>query len=237
MGSPESTTHEARVKLKAYTSLDALYMSIFQEAFSENDDDDNAMVRSVLSTVVLATNPLSQAAISTLTALHSNHVHRLLKLIQSLLILPQDPNEPVQPFHKSFPDFVTDHTRCIDMQFYVPPHYHLKLALNCLKVMGKLLRKNMCSIPDYALNSKVEGLPEKIKASGIPGALEYACRSWYKHLIVAKDQTIDVVSELHHFLEGKFLSWLEVLSVLGAVGDAVHGLKATIKWLNEVSSK
>ena len=237
MGSPESTTHEARVKLKAYTSLDALYMSIFQEAFSENDDDDNAMVRSVLSTVVLATNPLSQAAISTLTALHSNHVHRLLKLIQSLLILPQDPNDPVQPFHKSFPDFVTDHTRCIDMQFYVPPHYHLKLALNCLKVMGKLLKKNMCSIPDYALNSKVEGLPEKIKASGIPGALEYACRSWYKHLIVAKDQTIDVVSELHHFLEGKFLSWLEVLSVLGAVGDAVHGLKVTIKWLNEVSSK
>ena len=234
MGSPECTTHEARVKLKAYTSLDSLYISIFQEAFSENDEDDNTMVRSVLSTVVLAKNPLSQAAISTLTGLDLNQIQCLLGLIQSLLILPQDPNDPVQPFHKSFPDFVTDHTRCIDMQFYVPPHYHLNLAFNCLKVMGKLLRKNMCSIPDYALNSKVEGLPDKIKASGIPGALEYACRSWYKHLIVAKDQAVDVVSTLHHFLEGKFIFWLEVLSVLGAVGDAVYALTATTKWLNEV---
>jgi len=237
MRSPESTAHEARVRLKAYTNLDTLYMSIFQEAFFENDDDDDAMVRSVLSTVVLAANPLSQAAIITLTALHSNHVQRLLKLIQSLLILPQDPNDPVQPFHKSFPDFITDPTRCVSTQFYVPPHYHLKLALNCLEVMDKLLRKNMCSIPDYALNSKVEDLPEKIKDSGIPGALEYACRSWYKHLMVEKDQAVDVVSALHHFLERKFLSWLEVLSVLGALGDAVHALIATTQWLNEVCYK
>ena len=237
MGSPESTAHEARVRLRAYTSLDSLYISIFQEAFHENDDDDDAMVRSVLSTVVLAANPLSQAAITTLTGLHSNHVQCLLGLIQSLLILPHDPNDPVQPFHKSFPDFITDPTRCIDTRFHIPPNYHLKLALNCLELMGKLLKRNMCSIPDYALNSKVEGLPERIKDSGIPGALEYACRSWYKHLILSKDWTADVVTKLHHFMEEKFLFWLEVLSVLGAVGDGVHALIKTTKWLNEVCSK
>ena len=95
----------------------------------------------------------------------------------------------------------------------------------------------MCLIPDYALNSKVENLQEKIKESGIPGALEYACRSWYKHLIVVHDHAVDVISVLHQFLEEKFLFWLEVLSVLGAVGDAVHALIATTKWLNEVCSK
>jgi len=237
MGSPESTAHEARVKLKAYTSLDSLYISIFQEAFFENDPDENAMVRSVLSIVVLAANPLSQAAITTLTCLDSNQVQSILGLTQSLLILPEDPNDPVQPFHKSFPDFITDPTRCVDTQFYIPSHYHLNLALNCLNVMGRLLKKNMCSIPDYALNSQVEGLPEKIRDGGIPGALEYACRSWYKHLTVVQDQAVDVVSALHHFLEGKFLFWLEVLSVLGAVGDAVHALITTTKWLNEVCSK
>jgi len=115
MQSPESTAHEARVKLKAsYTSLDSLYMSIFQAAFSENDANDDAMVRSVLSTVVLAANPLSQPAITILTGLRSGHVQRLLKLIQSLLIVSKDPNDPVQPFHKSFPDFITDPTRCVD---------------------------------------------------------------------------------------------------------------------------
>ena len=237
MGSPECTTHEARVKLKTYTSLDNLYMSIFQEAFLENDDDDNAMVRSVLSTVVLAANPLSQSAITALTGLHSNHVQCLLGLIQSLLIIPEDPNDPVQPFHKSLPDFITDPSRCVDTRFHVPPHYHLNLALNCLEIMVKLLKRNMCCIPDYALNSEVKDLPEKIKAGGIPGALEYACRSWYKHLIVAKDKTADMVTTLHHFLEGKFLFWLEVLSVLGAVGDALHALIKTTEWLNEVCLK
>ena len=238
MQSPEITTHEARVRLKAsYTSLDSLYMSIFQAAFIDNDPDDDAMVCSVLSTVVLAANPLSQPSITTLTGLRSTQVQRLLESIQSLLILPKDPNDPVQPFHKSFPDFITDPARCVNTRFYVPPNYHLKLALNCLKVMGKLLKRNMCSIPDYALNSKVEDLPEKIKESGIPGALEYACRSWYKHLITTEDQAVDMVSALLHFLEEKFLFWLEVLSVLGAVGDAAHALIKTRKWLNEVCSK
>jgi hypothetical protein len=37
-----------------------------------------------------------------------NQVQSLLELIQSLLILPEDPNQPIQPFHKSFPDFITD---------------------------------------------------------------------------------------------------------------------------------
>ena len=234
MQSPESTSHEARVKLKAYTSLDSLYMSIFQAAFNENDAEDNAMVRSVLSTVVLAANPLSQAAITTLTGFRSNHVQSLLKLIQSLLILPKDPDDPVRPFHKSFPDFITDPTRCVDTRFYVPPQYHLKLALNCLDVMCKLLKRNMCSLPDYTLNSKVEDMAEKIKDGGISGALEYACRSWYKHLMIAKEETADVITALHHFLEGKFLFWLEVLSVLGAVGDAARALIKTTKWLNEV---
>jgi len=99
--------------------------------------------------------------------------------------------------------------------------------------MDKLLKKNMCSIPDYALNSEVKELL-KTKESGICKALEYACRSWYKYLITTNHQTSDVLSALCGFLEGKFLFWLEVLSVLGTVGDAVHALIATTKWLNEV---
>ena len=100
--------------------------------------------------------------------------------------------------------------------------------------MGKSLKKNMCSIPDYVLNSEVEDLPKRVEENGIHGALEYACRSWYKHLIAINHQTVDVISALQNFLEGRFTFWLEVLSILGAVGDAVHALIAAEKWLNEV---
>ena len=100
--------------------------------------------------------------------------------------------------------------------------------------MAKSLKKNMCSIPDYALNSETPDLLKRINDGGIRGALEYACRSWYKHLVVTNHRIADVVSALRCFLEEKFLFWLEVLSVLGIVGDAVHALDTTIKWLTEV---
>ena len=236
MKSPENTTHEGQSPLKVHQSLDSLYTSIFHIAFPENETnaDDEATVRSVLSVVVLATNPLSPSAIAALVGLEPDVVLALLELIQSLLVLHNDCDHPVQPFHKSFPDFITDPTRCVDTRFYISPDYQLELALECLKLMDKSLKRNMCSIPDYALNLDVEDLPERVEKSGIHGALEYACRSCYKHLIGTADWTTDVVSALHCFMEEKFTFWLEVLSVVGATGEAVHALTTTIGWLNEV---
>jgi len=237
MQSPENTSHEGETELKVYASLDSLYMSVFQKSFRKNKAKDDAMVCSTLSATVLVTNPLSISAIATLTGFRCNQVQRLLELIQSLLMLPEDLDHPVQPFHKSFPDFITDPTRCSDPRFYISPDYHTELAIRCLELMGESLKKNMCSIPNYALNSEVEDLPKRVEESGIRGALEYACRSWYKHLITTTHRTADVVSALRDFLEGKFIFWLEVLSVLGATGDAVRALTATTKWLNEVCSE
>ncbi|KAF9790952.1 hypothetical protein BJ322DRAFT_999553 [Thelephora terrestris] len=95
----------------------------------------------------------------------------------------------------------------------------------------------MCSLPNYALNSDVGDLQQRIQDSGVHGAVEYACRSWYKHLVVTKHQSLDLLlSALHVLLEEKFTFWLEVLSVLGAVGEAVPALTTTIQWLNQISS-
>jgi len=234
MESPESTAYEGDAELKVYKSLDSLYMSIFQMSFHKNRPKDDIMVRSILSTVVLVANPLSVSAIATLRGFRCGQVQHLLELIQSLLILPEDPDHPVQPFHKSFPDFITDPTRCSELRFHISPDYHAELVLCCLGLMNKSLKKNMCSIPDYALNSEVKDLPRRIKDSGIRGALEYACRSWYRHLTTVQHHTADIISGLHHFLEEQFLSWLEVLSILGAVGEAAHALNTTVKWLNKV---
>ena len=136
MAFPESTAHEGDTELEVYTSLDFLYMSIFQKSFYKNKPKDDALVRSILSAVVLTANPLPLSAIATLTGLRCNQVQRLLELIQSLLILPEDHNQPVQPFHKSFSDFITDPTRCADTQFYISPNHHTELVLHCLKRVG-----------------------------------------------------------------------------------------------------
>ena len=95
------------------------------------------------------------------------------------------------------------------------------------------MKQNLLSLPDYALNSEVEDLQERVK-DYISPASEYACKSWHSHLNGIRGDTGDVLHVLHCFLKEKFLSWLEVASVLGAVRDAIVALQTLILWLQEV---
>ena len=67
----------------------------------------------------------------------------------------------------------------------------------------------------------------------IDPALLCACLSWHVHLVDVETtpaQMPTISPTLHQFLE-KFLFWLEVLSVLGAVRNAVEGLQVITDWL------
>ena len=89
----------------------------------------------------------------------------------------------------------------------------------------------MCELPDAVLNSEVDDLHKRIEKHLSP-ALQYACRSWHKHIVDQKTVwTPEVTSVLYQFLEKKFLFWLEVLSVLGAVKEAVDVLVLVARWL------
>ena len=229
--SSESSAHEGRVELKENVTLDSLYMSILQVAFGRDNPEDDSRMRSVLGAVTLVVDPLPPFAISTLLGLHTESVFRRLLSIHSLLLL-QDVNQPVRSFHKSFPDFIVDPTRCINKRFHVsPPDHHLELLVGCLELMNRKLEKNICNLPDGATNSEVADLRERNERC-IDSALRYACKSWHRHLV--SEHTVrkpEVVSTLHRFLEKKFLFWLEVLSVLGATREAVDALDMVTKWL------
>ena len=113
----------------------------------------------VVGAVVLAMNPITPSAISTLTGLEEEEVMNILQLIQSLLKFPDDPDPPVLPFHKSLPDFITDPLRCLNERFHTSPRAgHVKLVLDCLKLMNSSLEWNLLSLPNYALNAKVGNL-------------------------------------------------------------------------------
>ena len=210
-------------------------MSILQEAFGDDDPENDSKVRSILGAVILATDPLSSSTIAMLLGLQTIDVSLRLSSVHSLLILQEDIDYPVRPFHKSFPDFVTDPTRCTSKRFQISsPDHHLELLLGCLELMSQTLERNMCNLPEAVKNSEVGDLEER-REQYISHALRYACKSWYKHLIYRDTAHIArITSALHHFLEKKFLCWLEVLSVFGTVRDAVNALGVAAEWL-EVS--
>ena len=221
---------EGRTEFRENMTLDSLYTSILQDAFGTSDPEDGPDVRSVLGAVVLATNPLSPSSIAVLLGFDAEDVSNLLSSVHSLLVLHEDINRPVRPFHKSFPDFIVDPDRCINPRFHVyPSDQHAKLLVGCLELMNRRLKQNVCQLPDGVINSEVDNLKERTEQH-IDKALEYACRSWHKHLV--EKMPARTVEILHQFLTKKFLFWLEVLSVIGATREAVDALEATAKWLD-----
>jgi hypothetical protein len=230
LGSPESSVREGKTKFNKNTTLNSLYTSILRGAFGEDDDPDNdPKVCSVLGAMILAANPLSPSTIAKLLGLDVQDVLPILSSAQSLLILQEDTNSPVRPFHKSFPDFILDPDRCTNTRFHIsPPAHHLELLIGCFDLMNQTLEKNMCKLPDAVANSDVSDLKERVKQH-IDPALQYACRSWHVHLIGGYTTLVtapEITSLLDQFLETKFLFWLEVLTVLGSARNAVDALRA-----------
>ena len=230
----EDSGCEGATRLSQNTTLDSLYMSILQEAFGDNTPEYDCKARSILGAVILAANPLSPSMIATLLDLTTKSVYLRLLSVHSLLILQKDINQPALPFHKSFPDFIVNPNRCTNQRFCIsPPNHHLELLIGCLRLMNQRLEKNMCKLSDAVLNEDVGDLQEKT-GQLIDYSLQYACQSWHKHLAiinVAPAEMHRITSILHKFLEEKFLFWLEVLSVLGTVRNAVDALEIAAKWL------
>ena len=230
---PECTVPEGTTWFKPETTLDSLYASILQTAFSKKDDEVDSKARSIIGAVVLLVNPLPPSGIAELIGLDPEEVLLFLTLVQSLLTLG-DFNQPVKPFHKSFPDFITDPSRCTDVRFRISPtNLHLELATSCLRMMNNGLEQNFLSLPDYTLNSEVKDLQAKIN-DRISDALRYACQSWHSHLTETGGDVAGVTSDLRFFLEEKFLAWLEVVSVLGATRGAASALEQLMCWLQKV---
>ena len=233
---PEGTAPEGKTRFNSKTTLDSLYASILQAAFSEEDPEVDSKVRATIGAIVTVVNPLSPPTIAELIGLDPKEVMLYLELVQSLLAVDGDSNQPVKPFHKSFPDFITDPSRCVNTRFCVSPrNLHLELAKNCLRLMDDGLEQDLLSLPEYALNSEIKDLQTRID-NRIGVTLQYACQSWHNHLAETRGDTTDIIHYLHAFLETKFLAWLEVLSVLGDVGSASVALEKTMNWLQEVCS-
>ena len=87
---PECTASEGRTRFNSKTTLDSLYTSILQTAFSEGDPEVYSRVRSTIGAVVLVVNPLPPSGIAGLIGLDPREVIMFLMLVQSLLALGEN---------------------------------------------------------------------------------------------------------------------------------------------------
>ena len=223
--------------------IDFLYTQIIQLAFqgaNPNDQELHSHFRNVVGAVLLVFYPLSRKALSYLVknCETPSQISTTLRFLHSLLNVPDSEDEPIRAFHKSFPDFLTDRSRCKDERFFVdPPVHHEDILLSCLDLMERRLKKNICDLDDYAVLSKVEDLSAR-RERCIGSSLEYACRFWARHLASVPGDgphAKRVQEAIDEFFAKRLLCWIEVLSIVGHLGVALHAVNDVRQWHISVS--
>ena len=177
---PQSTIEEGR------SGVDQLYTQILQQAFSgihPGNSQQYLQFRNVVGAILLLFDPLSIKDLSDLLGCSIQYIQNITRSLHSLLCVPGSIEEPIQVFHKSFPDFLMDPHRCEDKKLVVEPTvYHARILLACLRLMEKRLRRNICNLDDYTVLSEVK-VSSTHKKAHIGDGLEYACKFWTKHLL------------------------------------------------------
>ncbi|KAH6916473.1 hypothetical protein BKA70DRAFT_1395992 [Coprinopsis sp. MPI-PUGE-AT-0042] len=194
----------------AGSSMDRLYIQILCAAVPEPVDDwfDDYQTVIVFG-VALDMDP--NGIVRTLSHLHS-------------LIAPTRDSEAFHVHHKSFPDFVTDKSRCaVDSRFFIEASArHMHLAQNCLRIMTQMLKQNICELPHSEWDVEASRLPSGTK-DRIPPELAYACAYWILHIQEGLPRLLgsdNIIGQLTTFVDQHLLAWLEVLAWTGRFDTA-----------------
>jgi len=222
------------------SGIDLLYTRVLEQAVDDmmyaDSEEIYSHFKTVVGAVLLVFNPLSRAALSDLLRMSS--VSATLCSLYSLLFIPDSTEDHVHPFHKSLPDFLMDPTQCKDEQLFVEPAaHHAEILLSCLQLMGERLKRNICSLDDYAILSEVKDLSARRK-NYIGDALEYACQFWTKHLLGIPGDSLhvqEVQEMINKFFTTHLLYWIEALAIIGDLGIGLYAMDDIKKWCVLVS--
>ncbi|KAK7676695.1 hypothetical protein QCA50_020327 [Cerrena zonata] len=138
-------------------------------------------------------------------------------------LFDHNPGWPIRPLHASFGDYLTDITRSRGQPWSLAEcDVDHDLVLRCFHIMSTQLRFNICNLETSGrLNKDYPDLNERIEKHISP-QLRYASTYWWRHLKEIQTWQEDVGSALRSFSEEKLLFWLEVVSLIGNVGDTLE---------------
>ena len=232
---PQSTAREGK------SEIDPLYTQILGQAFFGVELDEKELYshfRSVVGVVLLVFNPLPVKALYTLLGI--SDISTTLHSLHSVLLFPNNKADPIQAFHKSFPDFLMDAERCKDNRFFISPSvHHQEILFSCLSLMKERLKKNICNLDKYTLLSEVGDI-STCKKEHIGIALEYACWFWTKHLACVSStghNVEEVYKAVDEFFTKNLLFWIEVLVIVGHLDVSIYAINDVRQWYNSVSCK
>lgn len=207
--------------------LDTIYSRILQssvvgDAIEEEKEDIRNRFQVTVGAIVMLFEPLSATALGNMLSMPQSTIREALQSLYSVLSVSEDDDMPIRLLHLSFRDFLLDPQRCIQEDFWISQkNKHSELAYNCLDVLSKALKQDICCLNDFSsLATRVS--PSRLNQY-LPAHVQYACRYWVDHLQRAEGDVKDD-DQVHVFLKRHFLHWLEALGLLGKLSEGVHAI-------------
>ncbi|KAL4865036.1 hypothetical protein BDV12DRAFT_211257 [Aspergillus spectabilis] len=194
--------------------MDGTYLPVFNRLLDGyGEERQNQLVkdiREVVGIIILLESPLSVTSLAELTSNTIASINARLSPLHTIL--------------KSQTRKISHPTTDKEFRFWVDEkEMNQRLTAYCLYVMRTNLKKNICSLQSYG-TERTDIDPKSI-SHYLPPELQYSCRYWTHHLARSKDlmtQTDNVLA----FFEEHFLHWVEVLSILGHISEAVEDISA-----------
>ncbi|KAK6356044.1 hypothetical protein TWF718_000418 [Orbilia javanica] len=212
--------------ITAQTSqLDQTYLPVLrqlEEGRSESDMEDLGRdFRKVIGSIVVLEDSLSVESLARLFDMPKEDLFSSLHHLHSVLSVPSDLKSPVQLLHLSFREFLVDpKKKSRNFWFWTDEKItHSEITARCLEELSIYLKENTCSL-EFPGMLKSDLDIETINES-LPPHIQYSCRYWVHHLAKCCKRICDG-DEVHNFLSGHFLHWIEALAILGRVSDSIR---------------
>ncbi|KAJ5708639.1 WD domain-containing protein [Penicillium malachiteum] len=211
-------------RAKYVSKMDKTYLPILtrlledQESDRSDESEQQQLLQEfqdIVGVIILLAVPLSINALSLFLGIGADRISNRLDWFRSVLNIPDDRDRPIKILHPSFRDFLVQSKT----EFYVDePRKHEDIAKSCLKTMRSHLQKDICNLASPGMHRR-DIDPQHIRQY-LPPELQYSCRYWIHHL----DQSQALSSEIEDvrlFLQKHFLHWVEAMSLLGLISEAV----------------
>ncbi|KAJ7254335.1 WD40-repeat-containing domain protein [Mycena haematopus] len=210
-------------------SLYDLYLQIIEEVIGIPVDNDTLeRTKRVLSAIVDLVEPQDIRSLAGLLEIDVQELQRTLVRLSAVLCVPDDDAGVIKIIHLSFREFLTGREKQPEFVYGAEARQY-SLVLDTFRVMQKELKFNICDLPtSHVRNTDIPDLWGR-KQKYILGHLAYSCRFWAGHL-ASSHYSIELAQIAGTFVVDCFLFWLEVLSLIGAVGSAAESLSKFSKW-------
>jgi hypothetical protein len=186
----------------------------------------------IVGSIITLEEPLSTKDLARILTMPKEEIDGLLDSLHSVLDIPQNSDLPVRLLHLSFRDFLVDPSQSSTTIFAVNEKIiHETLAIKCLELIdsSKSLRRDLCDLYDEGtLRSNIS---EEHIQSCISPALRYACRYWIDHLRQS-GKALQHEQHVFAFLKTHLLHWLEVMSLLERMTEAIAMVLSLQSMLN-----